>query len=550
MKNSTAILMIMTVLAAASACRAEHPLDEAAQALASGDAARAVEVYRQAVTDDPTSEGLNNFGAALERSGQFAEAAEAYAEAMLLPDAGDETEANLKRARLRALAQFSLPYAACLFGGLLAVFLLVWLVKRLVRAWRAWQFRMQFRGVRAAGLTHRVQCRDSQYQPDGRAYPDSESISLKADLVLPERLDIYPLHLELEVARPDGAVWRTLREEIEAPQAERVTFWFQLDQIGELLGHSGTWNARLILRNTDRRLAATAFTVVSHADLVADLKATGVALLAVRGDRTEPAKAVFPDEVEAVVPTAVIRPKTFHASKFAGMQLRLDLVNVDKQDDVESQEFPLEMADGRMEFCSVSRPIAQDDIARKLGRWEFRLSAEGRQLARMPFVIVSVQQALESLKIESFDLAGTTRDGKVSAVGSVAYVMNLRSLCPMVKLTSKLPSPRAGFQMTMGVCVDGEPVGGVEGTLVMDRNVEEMVPGEFTPPPIPEGRDSMKVSFVLLVEGRNLGVREVMLRSRPPRCADAQGRISETPGRGEIDYDSEAARILDEARVR
>jgi hypothetical protein len=104
--------------------------------------------------------------------------------------------------------------------------------------------------------------------------------------------------------------------------------------------------------------------------------------------------------------------------------------------------------------------------------------------------------------------------------------------------------------MTMGVCVDGEPVGGVEGTLVMDRNVVELMPGEFTPPPIPEGRDSMKVSFVLLVEGRNLGVREVMLRSRPPRCADAQGRISETPARGEIDYDSEAARILDEARVR
>jgi len=432
MKNSTAILMLLAVLAAASACRAEHPLDEAAQTLASGDAARAVEMYRQAVTDDPTAEGYNNLGSALERSGRFDDAAEAYAEAMLLPDAGDEIEANLKRARLRALVQFSLPYAAYLFGGLLAVFLLVWLIKQLVRAWRGWRFRMQFRGVRAVSLTHRVQCRDGQYQPDGRAYPDSESMSIKADLELPERSDVYPLHLELEVARPDGAVWRTLREKIEAPQAERVTFWFQLDQIGELLGHSGTWNSRLILRNTGKRLAATAFTVVSHADLVADLKATGVALLAVKGDRTEPAKAVFPDEVEAVVPTAIIRPKTFHPSKFAGMQLRLDLVNADKRDEVESQEFPLEMADGRMEFCSVSRPIAGDDIARKLGRWEFRLSAEGRPLARMPFIIVSVQQALESLKIESFGLAGITRDGKVNPVGSVAYVRNLRSLCPMV----------------------------------------------------------------------------------------------------------------------
>ena len=548
MKNSTAILMILTVLAGISACRADHLLDEAGQALNAGDTGRAVEVYRQAVTDDPTAEGYNNLGAALECSGHFAEAAEAYGRAMQLDNVTGEIEANRQRARLRALVQMSLPYAACLFSGLLAVFVLIWLVKRLDRVWRAWRFRMKFRGVCAVSLTHRVQCRNGQYQPDGRVYPDSESVSIKADLVLPARRDIYPLHLELELTRPDGAVWRTLREKIEARQAERVTFWFQIDQIGEMLGYPGTWNARLILQNTAMRLAATTFTTVNRADLIADLKATGAALLAVQGDRTQPEKVIFPD-VEALVPTAVIRPKTFHPSKFAGMQLRLDLVNANKRDEVESQEFPLEMTDGAMEFCSISRPVAGDDIARKLGRWEFRLSVEGRQLARMPFVIASAQQALESLKIESFDLAGTTHEGKISEVGQVAYLRNLRSLYPVVKVTSRLPSPRAGFQMSIGVCIDYEPVGGVEGTLVMDRNAVELVPGEFTPPSIPEGRDSMKVSFVLLVEGRNLGVREVLLRSRPPRCADAQGRISEPPGHSQIDYDSEADRILREARV-
>jgi len=75
------------------------------------------------------------------------------------------------------------------------------------------------------------------------------------------------------------------------------------------------------------------------------------------------------------------------------------------------------------------------------------------------------------------------------------------------------------------------------------------MPGEFIPPRIPEGRDSVRVSFVLLVAGRNLGIREVTLRSRPPRCADSQGRIMGTPSGGEIDYDSEADRILRKARV-
>lgn len=544
----TAILMGLVVLAGAAACPAEHLLDQAGEALSQSDAAQAVDMYRQANAELPTAEGYNNLGVTLERSGRFAEAAGAYEESLRLPHANKDTETNLNRARLRAVIQAGLPYAAWIFGGLLTVFTLVWLTRRLARAWRALRFRMKFWGVRVVSLAYRVQCRNGEYQPDAKVYGDSESISLKVDLALPQRRDIYPLHLELEVVGPDGGVWRTLRESVETAEAGRVTIWFRVDELGEMLERSGAWKARLILRNTGKRLAATTFTAVSHADLVADLKATGVGLLAVQGDHTTPERVIFPD-VEALVPTAVILPKTFHPSKFAGMQLRLDLVNVDKRDEVESQEFPLELTDGEMEFCSVSRPIAGDDIARKLGRWEFRLSVEGRRLARIPFVIVSYEQALDSLKAETFEIAGIPRTGHAARVGSVAYLRNLRSLCPVVTVTSRLPSPRAGFQMTMGVCLDGEPVGGVEGALLMDRNSVELMPGEFAPPRIPEGRDSMRVSFVLLVEGRTLGIREVTLRTRPPRYADAQGRITSPPLAGEMNYDDEANRILLEARV-
>jgi len=421
--------------------------------------------------------------------------------------------------------------------------------RRLARAWRALRFRMKFRGVRVVSLAYRVQCRNGEYQPDARVYGDSESISLKVDLALPQHRDIYPLQLELEVVGPNGGVWRTVRESVETAEADRVTIWFQVDELGEMLKHSGAWNARLILRNTGKRLAAATFTAVSHADLVADLKATGVGLLAVQGDYTTPERVIFPD-VEALVPTAVIRPKTFHPSKFTGMQLRLDLVNVDKRGEVESQEFPLELTGGEMEFCSVSRPVAGDDISRKIGRWEFRLSVEGRRLACMPFLIVSYEQALDSLKSETFEIAGIPRTGHAARVGSVAYLRNLRSLCPVMTVTTQFPSPRTRYRMTVGVCVDGEPVGGLDGTLVMDRNSVELMPGEFTPPRIPDGRDSVLVSFVLLVEGRTLGIREVMLRSRPPRCADAQGRIGQIPSGDAIDYAGEADRILASAMAR
>ena len=548
MRNTTAILAALAVLVTASACGADHVLDRAGQALSEGDAVRAAEIYRQANAELPTSEGYNNLGVALERSGKFADATEAYGESLRLPEADRRTETNLQRARFRALAQAGLPYAACVFAALVVTFVLVWLARRLAQARRAWKFRARSRAVRVLGLTHRVQCHDGQCQPDGRAYADSESISLQAGLVLPAGPDTCPFQVELEVLRPDGAVWRTLKESIKTAEAKRMTIRFNLNAIEELLTHSGTWKARLVLRNINKVLAATTFTVVTRANLLADLKATDVRLVAIRGKETASEQVIFPD-VEAIVPCAVIRPRSYHPSKFDGMRLRVNLVNVDKQGEVESQEFPLELADGAMEFCSISRPVAGNEIARKVGHWEFRLSVGGRQLARIPFVITSFEQALESLEVESFEIVGFPSSGQAARIADVVYTRNLRSLCPVMTVTSGFPSSGAKYPVDVGVCLDGELVDGAEGTLVMNRGVVELIPGEFAPPRIPEGRESIRVGFVFRVKGRMLAIREVTLRPGPPGCADAQGRIGGRPLPGGIDYDHEAARILGEARI-
>ncbi|MCG3131523.1 MAG: hypothetical protein FLDDKLPJ_02319 [Phycisphaerae bacterium] len=550
MTKATSIPAIFSVLAVACACLAEHPLDQAAQALAAGDHARAAELYQQANAELPTAEGYNNLGVALESCGRFDEAVDAYRESLRLPGSAEQIRSNLKRACVRALIHAALPYAASIFAGLLTIFFLIWLIRRLERAWRIWRFRMKYRNVRVASLVHRVHCRDGQDQPDGKAYPDSESISVKAELSLPDQPDIYPLHLELEVVRPNGAIWRTLHESIDAPPAPRLSLWFQLDQVAEMLTHSGSWKTQLILRNTGTRLASTSIAIVTRTDLIADLQASDVRLIALHGDKAEPESVIFPD-IDSVVPTAVIRPKCFHPSKFVDMRLRLDLANVDKREEAESAELPLQLIDGRMMFSPVSRPIAGDEIARKLGRWEFRLSVDDRQLTRIPFVITSLEQVLAGLKLESFEIAGIARSGqRTTPVGKVAYLRDVRALCPVVTLTSDLPSPRAGFHMTMGVCVDGDPVGGVEGAVVLDGKSVQLLPGEFVPPELLDGRESIKVSFIFILEGRTLGIREVVLRSKPPRCADAQGRIAAPPAANEIDYDAEAARILQQAAAR
>jgi hypothetical protein len=178
-----------------------------------------------------------------------------------------------------------------------------------------------------------------------------------------------------------------------------------------LLDNSGRWKLRLGLKESQTSLGEREFTVVTHADLIGDLEAVEVKLVALCGDRSGPADIVLPD-VDAVVPCAVVRPRQCHPGKFVGMQLQLHLVKMDGSQMAESQSFPLELADGQMRFCSIARPVANDPIAQETGRWEFRLSVEGRLLAGIPFSICTFPQMVSSIRIESFDIAGTTASGR------------------------------------------------------------------------------------------------------------------------------------------
>lgn len=548
MKMKPAFLTVLAALMACRYCLADHPLDVADRALSEGNSGQAVAMYAHANSELPTAEGYNNLGIALERAGDFRNAVIAYEQSLSLPDANEETSLNFKRARLRAGAQACLPVAALVFLGLITVFALLWLTGRIVRARHRLRQKLKYEGVTLVAMSHQVQCHDGQYQPDGKVYYDSERIAFEANLSLPDRHDSYTLQLDLEIIQPDGRSWRTLRESIDAVQVEGMTVRFEIENLGELLDQSGTWQAQLVLRNVEKTLGQMEFVVVTRNDLIADLEAVDARLIAVSGKQAEAESVIFP-HVEAVVPYAIIRPRSCHPCKFAGMQVRLELVNTDKGGDAESRTFPLELADGVMQFCQASRSIAGDPISRQLGGWEFRLFVENRILAPIPFVITSHEQALESIRVKSFNIAQTRASGQVSAVAGVAYVQDLRSLSPVITVSTRFPSRHVRYRMTLGICLNDEPIEGVEWALAFTKQSHQLIPGEFVPPRLQENQETVKVSFVLMVEGRTLGVREVLLRRNPTRCADVQGRIAAAPSSLELDYDAEAVRILDTARV-
>ncbi len=544
--STTAWALALTVLGAVSTCSAEHVLDRAGRALTEGDTKQAVELYRQAVSEDPTSTGYNNLGVALERDGQFTEAARALRQAAQLMDDSSGLNTNLRRVRLRAFLQTGCSYAVWTSGGLLTTWLLARLILRLMQCSAQRRFRQKFRGVVVTSLEHQVLCRDGQPQPDGRAYPDSERIIVKAGIRLPERDDIYPLRFELQLGRQDGSVVHTIPMEVKERVAERITLTFTLNKIIAILRCPGIWKVGLVLENTHERLASSTLLVVSRADLIADLVIKNAHLVAQHQDRQIATDVVLPN-VECVIPTAVLRARFLHPSKFSQMNLRVDLVRRDHPEDSESCEFPLELANGEMEFCSILRAIAGDAMAHKTGHWEFRFSVEKKLLARLPFLIMPVEQALENLKIERFDVIGIPHHGKPFAVGKHVCARNLESLCPVIRLASRPPLPWGSLQLTVGIYLDGELIDGQEGTLVLDDHRIEVMPGQFVLPDPPEASDGKSLCFGLFVESKLLGTRSVILRPSIPRFANAEGRLVERLSGNQVDYEVEADRILCEA---
>ncbi len=544
--STTTWALALILLGGVSTCPAEHMLDRAGRALSEGDTKQAVELYRHAVSEDPTSTGYNNLGVALERDGQFTEAAKAIRQAAQLMDDPSGLNTNLRRIRLRVFLQSGCSYAVWTSGVLLITWLLCRLIVKLTRCAaqrRLWQ---QFRGVVVTSLEHQVLCQDGQPQPDGRIYPDSKRIIIKAGIRLPQRDDIYPLRFELQLGRQDGSVVHTIPMEVKERVAERITLVFTLNKILALLRCPGIWKVSLVLENTRQRLASSTLLVVSRADLIADLVIKNAQLVAQHQDRQMATDVILPN-VECVIPTAVLRSRFLHPSKFSQMNLRVDLVRRDHPEDSESCEFPLEIANGEMEFCSILRAIAGNAMAHKTGHWEFRFSVENRLLARLPFLIMPIEQALENLQIERFDVIGIPHHGEPFAVGKQVCARDLESLCPVIRVACRPPLPWGSFRLTVGIYLDGELIDGQEGTLVLDDHQVEVMPGQFVLPDLPEASDGKSLCFGLFVESKLLGTRSVTLRPPIPRFADAEGRLVKRLSGNQVDYEVEADRILCEA---
>ena len=544
-----AYIGLLTVSFAASGVAGEeHPLDAAGQALDEERYEDAIRLYQEHVLVEPTVEGYNNLGVAFERSGRYEEAKAAYSSARSLPGVPRSVTWNSLRVRLRAILETLFPW--CFGLAILCIVLSVfsWLIGWARTCWRAVSQRTRYRRVRLLNLTSQATYGADDLEPDGIVYPDSTSVRLRADLTVPKREDIYPLDIRFSVTRPDGSLYVSENKRIENPDQGLLSVAINIDDVDPLKDAPGNWSVTVSLENVPRKLGTGTFRVVDREALLADLRLLDARVVAEAEGQLYPTTVILEDS-ESLSPVISLAPRSCHPSKYAGMKLQVGLYHCSSGEHVDEFSRTLLPEDEAFTLCDVCIPIHGTPLAEKTGHWEFRISVEERQLATLPFALVSRDAARKSVKLERLDLVGTSGAGQAFPLGHMAYASSLRTISPVITLNTRYPVPWVAYDTVVGVCINEEPVGEVAGGIAFDENVIQFVPGEFTVPELPESDEPPVCTFVLLVEGRCLATRDVVLLKALPQCSDVEGRIVLPDAEPRLDYSSEAARILAEARA-
>ena len=499
-------------------------------------------------TNDPsTAAHLNNQGTELEDSGDFAEAADAYNRALGFDPDNEDIRGNLRRVQVKKnlipLAILSLV-VFLIFG---CVLLIRWLITFITDAFDQMKRRFRYRKVRLSGIVKHARTAGGEMQPDGYVYFDTTLLTLTATISTPLRADLYPLALALELVKPDGTVHCTVENTVTAYPGRSHAVTFEVPDMDVVLRSPGRWRANIFLCEVTL-LGETAFTVVDRSQLIDDLAIRDVSLIATQGDEIRETDLVLTD-VESVMPHAVFAPKTYHPSKFDGLELKIELVHHDTAFVLEETTIPFDLSSGQMELLEHSVTVVNGPIEKWTGRWDFRLSVEGRKLRRqISFLLLTSLELQKSIFVERIDIVGQTVSGQCVPVGDSGYMPDIQSLTPVVTVRTQYPTPDIEHPVLIGVCIDGEPVEEVNTQIVLDQPASEFIPGEYNlPDERPQG--PTVYSFVIFMHGQCLATRDVRLIQNMPSCANAQGQLDNDWSGTGCDFDREAEDILQHAHV-
>ena len=551
MQNIKIVLLIlfsMTSLSIADDHVKKHPHDLANENIRDGDYAQAVIFSQQALACEQTAQGYNTLGLSYENLAQYDLAIEAYTNGIKLAPDNSSIRKNRSRTIIRRFFWKYRDTTQSAFVASLSLLILIILSKHISISWRNYCIKRKYRCVKVKQIEFLAYDQKGQLQSDGRVYHDTRKMTLKFSLAVPERNDIYPMTFELNLKSPDNKLYRKTNRSITLSDKYNRSVSLEIDfddDLIEILKNDGCWSLVAILGPNGKTLFVNKIDVISKAMLLENLFVSNKALLAINDNQVIP-ETVIPEDTQAVCSYIAISPRNYLASKYEDLTMETLLFSPNSSIAISSMSIPLDFGKGVQEI-SLEHPLANLSCDEKRGRWKFQFKIENRTLTTISFDVISRRQALVDFKLSDATLVGIGPKGGVFPLENITY-RRPKTITPLFSFTTGVVSQLLSVPVSIGVCVDNDPVAEYADTIQLVDGKIDWIPGEYELPEWEEARQEMEVSFILFVDWQAVITKNVTIRKRAPYCADSQGRLTNI--RSFQVSPSEAFEILQEAQVR
>jgi len=345
----------------------------------------------------------------------------------------------------------------------------------------------------------------------------------------------------MTLVRPDWTEALRLQQPARPSFSRGFEVRFELPDLSEIRNVPGEWSAEFFVRISGHRLGGMVLHVVDTQAMIDDLELADFHLTSGDGEEL-PINCTILNTINSIVPLATLRLRSLNPNRLGELRVQLVLCRAGESAAQERIERALEFVNG---ICLISE-IVFDTGHLRTGPYEVRVYSGPRLLEKLAFTLVSSEEVLANIRVESFELIGIETGGRQLVLGHSAVASQLVSVVPVIRLRNPFPLPSQNYQLTVGVSSGENILGYIDHHATLESLVNEVLPGELSMDHLQPG---MECSFFIMLENRCLCFRQLKLIGETPRVADIQGRLRFAEAADLSEADSEAARLIREIHV-
>ncbi|KKW21190.1 MAG: hypothetical protein UY62_C0030G0004 [Parcubacteria group bacterium GW2011_GWF2_50_9] len=415
----------------------------------------------------------------------------------------------------------------------------------IIKWWDGLFLHIRLAQVKVIQCDHVAVVRSGARQPGNLVYPDTESLTIQAQLGVPTNAKVFPLLLLVEVIPPSSQRGFRLVQSVDRPVGNSSSLQFTLSREIGVFRTPGKWEVRIQLLRTNWLIGSHFFTVISETELNRDLKmVSGIICRHEEGARYNSHFAFV--DTHTVTLSATIVPINYHVSKFIDRPIYIDFFRSGKSVAGKTIRAKASLVAGTNSLAiRVEVPIAEDHLLGIPGHYEIVLRLDRSVIGQIPFDVITLEQARKSVSLKNIELVGSKKQTGFARLGQKASVQKIDNIAVHLSFQTIYPSPFLKRLLGVAAVMGNNIIAFAEHNVIFPEQSAEIAVFELT---IPEGianDGSTRLRFHVILDNAVVGTREIIF-CRPPRyCANNQGclRPEAVRGIGEEDLASEYAEI-------